>query len=209
MSKIRVAILGGAFDPVTLGHIALARFVLSTNMFDEVWLTPCHRHLYGKDMTAVVHRVKMCLIATEAYPKIGLCTYEIANNLSGETYHFIKQLLKEEYIRDKFDVSIVIGMDNANTFHKWLNYKVLEQLVRFVVVPRNGVQQDPQVTWYMKPPHVYLQPDKLLVECSSTYVRQQLCNIVGTTLPESLKDHLDPAVFDYIRKNKLYAHDTN
>jgi nicotinate (nicotinamide) nucleotide adenylyltransferase len=195
----KVAILGGAFDPVTEGHIAIAQSVLNTNMFDEVWLTPCFSHLYGKSMMSADHRVKMCGIATRVDRRIRTCMYEIANGLSGATYHFVKQLLNEE-LADQF----VVGMDNANTFDKWMNYQELEQMIRFVVVPRNGVQKDPDVTWYLKSPHVYLVPDKPLVECSSTYVREQLVKDTSATFPDSLKGCLDPAVFDYIRKNRLY-----
>jgi nicotinate (nicotinamide) nucleotide adenylyltransferase len=176
----KVAILGGAFDPVTEGHIAIAQSVLNTNMFDEVWLTPCFSHLYGKSMMSADHRVKMCGIATRVDRRIRTCMYEIANGLSGATYHFVKQLLNEE-LADQFDFSIVVGMDNANTFDKWMNYQELEQMIRFVVVP-----------------------DKPLVECSSTYVREQLVKDTSATFPDSLKGCLDPAVFDYIRKNRLY-----
>jgi nicotinate-nucleotide adenylyltransferase len=203
--RTKVAILGGAFDPITKGHTAIARFVLSTRMFDEVWLMPCFRHLYGKNMTSADHRVEMCTVATRADKKIKVCTYEITNSLNGETYHLIKQLLEADFAK-QFDFSIIIGMDNANTFDKWFNYKELEQMIQFVVVPRNGVKQDLKVMWYMKPPHVYLVPDKPLVECSSTQVREQLkLYSVMAVLPESLESHLDPMVFDYIHLNNLYT----
>jgi cytidyltransferase-like protein len=62
--KIKVALLGGAFNPPHNGHIQLAQFVLNTSKtFDEVWLVPCYQHMDGKEMVAPEHRVKMCEIA--------------------------------------------------------------------------------------------------------------------------------------------------
>lgn len=55
--------------------------------------------------------------------------FEIVNKLGGETYHTIKRLLDSSLV-DEYDFSLVIGMDNANTFDKWYNYKELERLIR-------------------------------------------------------------------------------
>lgn len=62
--KTKVAILGGAFDPVTKGHIETAQLVLDvTGKFDEVWLMPCYQHLFGKEMTSPEQRLKMVEMA--------------------------------------------------------------------------------------------------------------------------------------------------
>jgi cytidyltransferase-like protein len=42
MSKPRrVAVLGGSFDPLTLGHLLLVSEILHFEAADEVWLVPC------------------------------------------------------------------------------------------------------------------------------------------------------------------------
>src|SRR4051812_6096446 len=46
--KLRVALLGGAFDPVHRGHLEVAAEVLRLGEVDEVWLMPCYEHLEGK-----------------------------------------------------------------------------------------------------------------------------------------------------------------
>jgi len=51
--KIKVAILGGAFDCITNGHVQVAKFVLDTSKtFDEVWLMPCYSHIFGKNLAS-------------------------------------------------------------------------------------------------------------------------------------------------------------
>ena len=46
-----IAILGGAFNPITIGHIATANFVLNNlSIIDEVWISPVYKHIFNKDM---------------------------------------------------------------------------------------------------------------------------------------------------------------
>jgi len=84
--KLKVALLGGAFDPPTLGHIAVAKLVLdATNEFDEVWLTPCFKHMYNKQMSSAADRLTMCKIAAQGDGRIKTFDYEIKNQLAVDT----------------------------------------------------------------------------------------------------------------------------
>ena len=99
--KIKVATLGGAFDPITLGNIEVARYVLNTSKtFDEVWLLPCYGHMFGKEMASSEQRVAMCKLAIHD-PRIKVCEYEITNQLSGETYQTVKLLLEEDFAKNQ------------------------------------------------------------------------------------------------------------
>lgn len=198
--KIKVAILGGAFNPITLGHIKLCKFVLDTSKtFDEVWLMPCYQHMYGKKLESADDRLEMCSLAAKVDGRIRVFSYEIANKLHGETFQLVKRLQEEEESKNKYDYSLIIGQDNANQFDKWVNYELLEKMIRFVVVPRSGVKPDPKVKWYLKPPHIYLTDEHNIGEISSTMVRECLAK-GGST--EKL---LDPLVDEYIRDNNLYG----
>lgn len=200
--KTTVAILGGAFDPVTLGHIDLCKFVLDTSgEFDEVWLMPCARHMFGKKMADASHRYEMCKLASQVDGRIKVSKFEIDNDLHGETYQLVKRLLAEGYSKAQYNFSIIIGMDNAMHFHRWVNYEDLERMIRFVVVPREGVEVDPTVNWFMSAPHLYLVPDRGHTQgSSSTIVRER----VQGGLPV---DHLvHPEVLKYIQENDLYGY---
>lgn len=155
--KLNVAILGSAQDPTTLGHIDVCKLVLNASKtFDEVWIMPCYQHMSNKHMESPEHRLKMAQIASQADGRIRVCSYEIDNKFRGESYHMLRKLIEDVAFRDKYNFSLIIGMDNANTFHTWVNAEELERLVRFVVVPRQGVKPDPKVDWYLRPPHIYL-----------------------------------------------------
>ena len=200
--KLKVAIYGGAFDPPTIGHIQVAQYVLDTSkVFDEVWLMPCFSHMYSKNMSSATDRLTMCHLAAECDGRIKVFDYEIMHELGGETYHFVKRLLEEQYAKDEFEFSYIIGMDNALTFDKWVNYEDLERMIRFVVVPRKGYEMNDlsSTQWFLQSPHIFLGvSDNPIVEISSTEVR----NCLFANAP--IKGMVDPKVEQYIRANSLY-----
>ena len=197
--KTKVGIIGGAFNPITDGHIKLAQFVLNTSrIVEEIWLTPCYGHMYGKVMATPQQRLDMCHLAAKVDARIRVFHYEIDNKLKGETYHFLKQLLEDPQYKDQYDFSYVIGLDNANTFDKWVNYEDLERMMRFIVVGRQGIPRDEKVDWYLKQPHIYLKPDKNdIPECSSTQVRNALFSLNT----DEVQKLVDPEVYKYILAN--------
>lgn len=199
--KLKVALLGGAFDPPTLGHIAVAKFVLdSSGEFDEVWLVPCFKHMYNKGMSSARDRMAMLGYAVQNDGRIRVCNYEIENELGGETYHFLKSLM-DSGLSQTHEFSYIIGMDNANHFDRWVNFEELERLIRFIVVPRVGEEPNTDRDWYLKSPHIFLQCDTPLPNTSSSDVRAQVSEGVYST------DMLDPAVLDYIERKGLYKGD--
>jgi nicotinate-nucleotide adenylyltransferase len=209
--KLKTVILGGAFDPITPGHIQLAEFLLNfSKEFDEVWIMPCFKHMFGKKMQSPEHRLEMCRLATKYDRRIFVSDYEIRKKLGGETYHMVKNLLNEDVAKNERNFSIAMGMDNANTFDKWANYQDLERMIRCVIIPRTGVEMVKN-GWYLKPPHMLLVPEKPLLEISSTEVRKNVKLYWETyrKFPTLLKvldspKFIHPDVMKYIQKNGLY-----
>lgn len=198
--KLSVALYGGAYNPITLGHIEVARLVLNASRaFDEVWLTPSYQHLSGKELAPAEHRLEMCRIAARVDRRIKVFDYEVAHQLGGETYHFAKRL-REDPAYDHVEFGFVIGQDNANVFDRRLNFEELERMMRFVVVTRAGYEADPGATWYLRPPHIYLVPEKPLMESASSDVRRWLK--AGDPRAEQM---MDKEVLDYIRRHGLYV----
>ena len=197
--KIKVALLGGAFDPITIGHVKVAQFVLSRlHSVEEVWFTPCHEHKYGKRMESAPNRVEMILKAIEGNNKLFCCDYEVVEQLSGATIETVRKMNKTPSFKH-YDFNVIIGLDNANTFHKWVEAERLIKEVGFIVVPRRGVERDLSVNWYLEQPHVFLDAKTEIPEISSTEIRRQLKEN-RTVKPEQL----DERVYQYILSNELY-----
>lgn len=200
--KVKVALLGSAVNPVTLGHIQTAKQVMEKGDVDEVWIVPAYGHMYGKKMATPEHRVAMCELAAQQDRRIKVFDYEIRNQMAGETYNLFKRLKEEKELTEKYQFSFIIGMDNANTIHQWVNYADLLNLASFIVIPRRGVKRNPRVNWYMQKPHMYLHNVKI-IECSSTEIRNLLQDIEVNR--DTILKKLDNKVFEYIIKHKLYT----
>jgi nicotinate-nucleotide adenylyltransferase len=199
---MKIAILGGAFNPVTLGHAQIARCVLdSVPGIDEVWLMPCYRHMYNKEMVAAGYRLAMCRIACAGMAAVRVSDYEIASRVETGTYYVMQKLLADPACGKGREFSLIIGQDNANTFNKWIRHDLLEKLVSFIVIPRQGISRDPDVTWYLKPPHFFLDRDKPVMEVSSTLVR----SLLAENRTEEALRYIHPDVLEYIKKNSLYT----
>lgn len=204
--KTKVAIYGGAFNPITMGHIQVAKFLLNTSgEFDEVWLMPAFKHMYDKKMVSPEHRLEMCRLAASIDSRIKVFDYEIKNELAGETYYFVKKLKEEKELTEIYNFSIAIGQDNANSFENWVNYQDLEKLIRFVIIPRKGVVPHSNTGWYYKDPHIFLNRETDIMEVSSTEIRELLQNhYLDGSNERELIDKLGQPVFNYIKQNNLY-----
>lgn len=220
--KLKVISIGGAFNMPTNGHKELATFLLNCGIYDEIWITPCAHHMFNKEMESSQHRLAMCKILAGKDKRIRVCDFEIRNKLTGETYNFVKRFLETDVGKNMVELSLAIAMDNANTCeNSWVNFKELERLVPFVVVPRTGEKRNLRVNWYLKPPHILLQPEKPIIEMSSTTLREALkawwhwnfkavdpgykqIAFRDTKEASILRKGLDPDILKYIGENGLY-----
>jgi len=195
---MQIAILGGAFDPITLGHLEMTQFVLdSCPDIDEVWVTPCYRHRYDKKMASAADRIAMTRIAIDGVYRVKCCEYEMRWQVAGSTKEFLDLIKKNS--GDYFDFSAIIGVDNANDFHKWACYEQLIKETPFIVVPRKGVARNISTSWYEEKPHVLLSSVNDIPEISSTQIRESL-----KKNRQEKPEGLDERVYEYILANNLY-----
>lgn len=200
--KTKVAILGTAANPITRGHVQTAEQILAkSGDIDEVWIMPAYGHMYGKQMVSPEHRLAMCELAIKHNRRIKVFDYEIQYKLAGETYNLFKRLKEEKELNEKYQFSFIIGMDNANTIHQWVNYADLLNFATFIVIPRQGIKRQSKVNWYLQKPHKYLSKVKV-IECSSTEIRTLLQDIDGNR--DAILKKLNPEVLEYIISHKLY-----
>jgi nicotinate-nucleotide adenylyltransferase len=59
----KIAVYGGSFDPVTLGHTRVAEIVLNTCDVDQVWFMPCYKSLYEKKLGSSYDRINLLCCA--------------------------------------------------------------------------------------------------------------------------------------------------
>jgi nicotinate-nucleotide adenylyltransferase len=193
---MKIAILGGSFNPPHLGHQLIASQTLDFTKNRQIWLTPCYKHTFEKNLAPVKTRVKMTKMLENK--KIKYSNEEIKAKLDGETINLMN-LLKKKYPQHQF--SFIIGTDNLPTFKKWGQWQKLITTTQFLVFPRPGFKYNLKKYGLNKKEYLFKKIDHpLLITCniSSTDIRKR----VKQNLP--IKHLVPKKIADYIKNNKLY-----
>jgi len=191
---MKIAIFGGAFDPITNGHIAVCNYLIEKKIVDEVWVTPCYMSYYDKKMTPHDNRLEMCNMAVKNNnnSNIHVSDFEIVNKLCEESVDVMAKLIAT-YIDHQ--LYFVIGMDNALKIHTWSGWEKLTNMLPFIIIPRLGYECNHDL-WFLKSPHIYIC-EYIANITSSTQVRCDLKN-------NGCSDLIDKTINCYIEDNHLY-----
>lgn len=131
---MRIALLGGSFDPIHDGHVKIAKTALSRLAVDEVWfLVAKDAPLKQGQKASFAHRYRMVKQALAPYRHLHACDFE--NRRAGISYTIDTiRLLKQEYPMHTF--CFLIGDDQAVNFHRWKDADQLLKECDFHVVSR-------------------------------------------------------------------------
>ena len=189
-----VALLGGGFDPITSAHEEMAKLVHTGTNY-PVWVMPCFRHRFGKELASPKHRFHMVdLVAHQYRSWMHAFDFEIVRHHDGSMYETIR-LLQVQYPKTKFH--IVIGTDNANKIQEWDRGEILIAEVPFIVVGRKG--KEATCDWFRSPPHCYLELD---YQMSATDIREA----IETGRYDWVAMNLNYEVWGYIQDQGLYGY---
>lgn len=164
----KVGIFGGSFNPIHIGHLALANYLCEFSHLDEVWFmvspqNPLKRNdkLWDDEL-----RLELARLATKDYPKFKVCDIEFQLPRPSYTIHTLNAL-KEAYPGHEF--TLLIGADNWRLFPHW---KASDEIIahhKVLVYPRPGYE----IGENELPPSVSLVHTPLL-EVSSTFIRESI-----------------------------------
>lgn len=193
---MNVVLFGGSFNPPHFGHsIVIQQAFELIPKIDELWILPCYRHTFQKNLAPVTHRFKMSqLLVNEANafsPRVKLSTIEIDHKLSGETYDAL-QLLKESYSNHTF--SFLMGTDQLKGFKKWGNWEKLIEEMPFYIYPRAGYRN--KITFSNM--SLLESPTQVITNISSTLIRERIRK------RQQIAHLVPPSVLKYLRIHRVY-----
>ncbi|MBI4238534.1 MAG: nicotinate-nicotinamide nucleotide adenylyltransferase [Deltaproteobacteria bacterium] len=140
---MRIAIFGGSFNPVHLGHLAMVRWVLRRRLVDRVIVVPCWRHPFAKDLAPFAARVTMCRLALARFRRAEVSTLE--QRLGGVSYMArTVRALQRRYPSACF--SLLIGADVEPELPRWRNWRWLQRHVALIKLPRGPRSPIPNVS---------------------------------------------------------------
>jgi len=208
-----IGILGGTFDPVHEGHLAVARQVLSRFGLDTVLFIPAPSPPHKEhSLTPFVHRVAMLEAALEEEPGMGLSILEAERNPPSYTVETLEELHRR---LDPCKLHLVLGADMFVEIELWYRYADLFRLADLIVAARPGVPDADVARQVTSLPGIFTfdaqryswrrsdgfqigyMPDTA-VTISSSEIRSMLAR------GEAVDNMLPMAVNTYIRNHQLY-----
>lgn len=191
MSKLRLGVMGGTFDPIHLGHISAAQQVAKQLGLDEVVFVPASAPWQKTTHASVSQRLEMTMLAISDYPNFSISTVDI--DRPGPTYT-VDTLRDLHSAFEDSELFFITGADSLNTIHSWKDFDLLWSMAKFVGVNRPGHSLEIPKS----PPGAITLLDISALPISSSQIRAKV------DAGESLAGLVPDAVADYIRDNKLY-----
>ena len=134
---MKIGLLGGTFDPIHNGHLAIAKTALKRLGLDQVWFIPSLKTpLKDRELTPFELRVIMMEKALRPYRKMKLCLIEKDLPTPSYTITTVKTL-KKQY--PEYDFVWIIGDDQYANLDQWKAVDELRRLVQFAVFSRQGI----------------------------------------------------------------------
>jgi nicotinate-nucleotide adenylyltransferase len=134
----RTGVIGGTFDPIHLGHLAIARAVGQALELDRVLFIPAldPPHRIVDPMASAFHRFAMVALATLATPGFVASDFELGRPGRSYTAETLRGLQSSGL--DASQIFFIIGTDAFADIAAWRDYPALLDLAHFVVCSRPG-----------------------------------------------------------------------
>ncbi len=89
-NKLKTGIFSGSFNPVHIGHLALANYLCEYEELDEVWfmVSPQNPLKAGTELWPDDLRLRLVELATEEYPRFRSSDFEF--HLPRPSYSYIR-----------------------------------------------------------------------------------------------------------------------
>lgn len=189
---MKTALFFGSFNPIHIGHMAIANYVVEFTDVDQLWFVISPQNPLKKKSTLLpdYHRLELVNIAIGDDPRFRACDIEFKLPKPSYTIDTLTYL-REKYPKKEF--VIVMGADGLANFSKWKNYQQIISTTTRYVYPRPGADSN-----NLQHPENIVRIKAPLMDISSTFIRDAISK--GRKV-----DHFLPfKVQEYIEKMNFY-----
>ena len=194
----RIGVLGGSFDPIHYGHLAIAEEARVALQLDRVVLIPAARQplKQGRHDAEPAQRFEMARLACASNSAFHVSPIEIER--PGPSYSVVT--LEELHKTVPGEYYFILGADAASDIGRWYAAERLIELARLVVIERPGVPSSPHQLAHKFP----RLAERMLplkgpgLDISSTNLRQRIA------AGQSIRYFTPDAVVEYIQLYQLY-----
>lgn len=174
---MKIAFLGGSFNPVHNGHIELGRVVAETMGYDRIVYIPAFRSPFkaGNDGAGDDDRLNMLHAALDQFPWAYVETCEIDRGGVSYTYDTVTALLEKYRAQGILEgkPGLIVGSDISARFKEWYRVDELVQLVDLLVARRPCEEAD-DTGVALQFPFEHTPVINSLIEASSSQIRSMI-----------------------------------
>lgn len=140
--KERIGIMGGTFDPIHLGHLAIAEAAYLEFKLDRIIFIPAREPVHKPTwkVTSERHRYAMTLLAVAANPHFYLSSIELDRPGPSYTSETLREL-KERLGADS-ELFFILGADALRDFPTWHDAEECFNYCKFIGAVRPGADTD-------------------------------------------------------------------
>ncbi len=189
---IKTGLYFGSFNPIHIGHLAIANYMIEYSDLDELWfvVSPQNPLKEKKTLLKDHHRLEMVRLALADDNRFRVSDIEFKLPIPSYTIDTLAYL-GEKYPGHEFQ--LVMGADQLRTFRKWKHTDLIAQNYHRLIYPRPGVD-----------------PESLKSVPNATVVNAPLMEISSSFIRQAIKDgkdirHLVPTpAYTYMREMHFY-----
>lgn len=187
----KVGLFFGSFNPLHVGHMILANYMVTNDHMDECWFVVSPQNPFKKKSTLLdeIHRYAIVQRSIEDDTRFKVSNIEFSMSQPSYTIDTLVRL--EEKYPNK-DFVLILGQDNLKSLHKWKNIDEILKQFEIYVYPRAGVDA---TEWDNHPKIHRVAAPK--VELSATFIRSSIKKglDVRWMLPEKAWDYIQEMNF--------------
>lgn len=191
----KVGLYFGTFNPIHIGHLAIANHMAEFTDLDEVWFVVTPRSPFKQKSSLLDNhqRLEMVYKAIEPYPKLKVTDIEFA--LPQPNYTIVTLAALFDKYGSTYQFSLLMGADNLKGLHKWKNYEAILADYAIYVYPR--VSEGTVPKQFQNHPKIH-RVDAPIMELSSTFIRKQ------HGLGKNIEPLVPATVFQYMDEMNFY-----
>ncbi|MCL2601714.1 MAG: nicotinate (nicotinamide) nucleotide adenylyltransferase [Treponema sp.] len=168
---MKIAMLGGSFNPVHLGHLFLADTALADLGYDRIILVPAYQSPFkiGADAASPADRLEMLAASIPGDPRLTIDDCEIRR----EGVSFTIDTIHEVIARYKPDgkPGLIMGDDLAGSFEQWQKHDEIAELADIIIARRLNDAGNSAVERF---PYPYKDLNNEIMNISSRIVREKI-----------------------------------
>ena len=196
---MRVGVLGGTFDPIHMGHVAVAKAAMECARLDRVLFVPSAQppHRTAAEASAE-DRLVMSRLAVDGESRFEVSDVEVKRGGKSYTVDTLQELHRSLPDDELF---LILGWDAARLFRTWHQPEGVSALASLVIVGRPGMPSPTQADLKL----AGLAPDRVVMcllptpDISGSELRRAIA------AGKSVAGKLPPAVEGYIAAHHVYG----